>query len=124
MVSTHEIYANLEYLLVEFFSLCEILNADPNPDLETFAVARIDNLFGYVVRRNVNAVSETCVDFGLRQGLVLIVVEVDDVEAGRGTIDLRHSATIDPLSHLLHLFQDVLIERGDKEAAMVVVLLY
>ena len=124
MVSAHEIYANLEHLLVEFFSLSEILNADPNPDLETFAVACLNNLFGDVVCRNVNAISEACVDFGVRQGLVLIVVEVDDVEAGRGAIDLRYSTAIDSLSHLLHLFQDVLIERGDKEAAMVVVLFY
>ena len=124
MVSTHEIYANLEHLLVELFSLSEILNADPNSDLETFAMACLNNLFGYVVCRNVNAISEACVDFGVRQGLVLIVVEVYDVEAGRGAIDLRYSTAIDSLSHLLHLFQDVLIERGDKEAAMVVVLFY
>ena len=103
MVSTHEIYANLEHLLVEFFSLSEILNADPNSDLETFAVACLNNLFGYVVCRYVYAISETCVDLGLRQGLVLIVVEVDDVEAGRGTIDLRHSTAIDTISHILHL---------------------
>ena len=88
IVSTHEICANLEHLLIKFFGLCKILNADPNSDFETFAVASIYNVFVYVVCRNVNAISEACVDLGLRQGLVLIVVEVDDVEAGRGTIDL------------------------------------
>ena len=88
VVSTHEISANFEHLLIKFFSLCEILNADPNPDLETFAVACLNNFFGYVVCRNVNAISEACVDLGFRKGLVLVVVEVDDVEAGRGTIDL------------------------------------
>ena len=124
IVSTHEISANLEHLLVKFFSLCEILNADPNSYLKTFAVASIYNVFVYVVCRNINAISEACVDFGLRQGLVLIVVKVDDVEAGRGTIDLGHSAAIDSLSHLIHLFQDILIERGNKEAAVVVVLVH
>ena len=88
IISTHEICANLEHLLVKFFSLCEILYADPYSDLETFAVACINNVFVYVVCRNINAISEACVDLGLRQRLVLIVVEVDDVEAGRGTINL------------------------------------
>jgi hypothetical protein len=111
VVSAYKVRSKLEHVIVESLALLKVLGADPHPHLQALAVAGLDHLLGDIVRTYVDTVAERGVDLGTRKGLVLIVVEVDYLKAGRGSVESGDTPSILPSSHSLNLCEDICVER-------------